>query len=205
MNIKTVLIFFIGLILFGSSCSVQDKTQTDIKRVTKELDDNEELEYYYVFIEANRKKLLGDLNAALALFYQCLEINPESAAAMSEISQINEIIENYEVAVRYAKKAAELEPENKWFQLKLARLYINNKEYENAINVYQKLYEINKLINHYPNKPEYYGIIAEMYSNDNLFSKAQENYDTLFKIDSTNSLGQLSIIDFYRKKMDYDN
>ena len=45
MNIKTVLIFFIGLILFGSSCSVQDKTQTDIKRVTKELDDNEELEY----------------------------------------------------------------------------------------------------------------------------------------------------------------
>jgi len=225
MNIKTVLIFFIGLILFGSSCSVQDKTQTDIKRVTKELDDNEELEYYYVFIEANRKKLLGDLNAALALFYQCLEINPESAAAMSEISQINEIIENYEVAVRYAKKAAELEPENKWFQLKLARLYINNKEYENAINVYQKLYEINqkdleipynlaalyrqtnqfskaielynaieqktginetlsitkqrlylqigqknnaydeikKLINHYPNKPEYYGIIAEMY------------------------------------------
>ncbi|MGM0503752.1 MAG: tetratricopeptide repeat protein [Bacteroidota bacterium] len=267
MNIKTVLIIFIGIILFGTSCSVQHKTQTDIKKMTKELDDNEELEYYYVFIEANRKKLLGDLNAALALFYQCLEINPESAAAMSEISQINEIIENYEVAVRYAKKAAELEPENKWFQLKLARLYINNKEYENAINVYQKLYEINKkdleipynlaalyretnqfskaielynaieqktginetlsitkqrlylqigkknkaydeikkLIDHYPNKPEYYGIIAEMYSNDNLFSKAQENYDKLFEIDSTNSLGQLSIIDFYRKKMDYDN
>src|SRR6056297_1343108 len=269
MKNKFLFIYFIAILLVTSACSVQNtkKSPSDIKKIAKELDDNEELEYYYIFIEANRKKLLGDLNAALALFYQCIEINPQSAAAMSEISQINEIIDNTEVAVKYAKKAAELEPENKWFQLKLARLYINNKEYENAINVYQKLYEINqkdleipynlaalyrqtnqfskaielynaiekktginetlsitkqrlylqigqknnaydeikKLINHYPNKPEYYGIIAEMYSNDNLFSKAQENYDTLFKIDSTNSLGQLSIIDFYRKKMDYDN
>jgi predicted Zn-dependent protease len=44
-----------------------------------------------------------------------------------------------------------------------------------------------------------------MYTNENLFTKAEENYQKLFAIDSTNKLGQLSIIDFYRKKMDYDN
>jgi len=268
MKNKFLFIYFIAILLVTSACSVQNtkKSPSDIKKIAKELDDNEELEYYYIFIEANRKKLLGDLNAALALFYQCIEINPQSAAAMSEISQINEIIDNNEVAVKYAKKAAELEPDNKWFQLKLARLYINDQQYENAIEVYNKLYktykkdleipynlaalyretnqlgkaielydeierqtginetisltkqrlyiqmgqknkayeEIKQLIDHYPNQPQYYGILAEMYTNDNLFTKAEENYQKLFAIDSTNGLGQISIIDLYRKKMDYD-
>lgn len=44
-----------------------------------------------------------------------------------------------------------------------------------------------------------------MYTNDNLFLKAEENYNKLFDLDSTNVLGLLSVIDFYRKKMDYDN
>jgi len=262
-----ILLFIIPLMVITVSCSVQKQTKTDIKKITKELDDNEELEYYYLFIEANRKKLLGDLNSALALFYQCFEMNPQSAAAMSEIAQINEIIGNNETALKYAKKAAETAPDNKWFQLKLARLYINEQQYDNAIDVYKKLYETNKkdleipynlaalyrqtnqlskaielydeieqktginetlsltkqrlyeqmgnrskayeeikrLIKHYPNQPKYYGILAEMYSNDNLFTKAEENYQKLFAIDSTNILGQLSVIDFYRKKMDYDN
>ncbi|HSH52522.1 MAG TPA: tetratricopeptide repeat protein, partial [Bacteroidales bacterium] len=267
MKTKILLLFLITLFVVCSSCSVQKQTKTDIKKITKELDDNKELEYYYVFIEANRKKLLGDLNSALALFYQSLEINPQSSAAMSEIAQINEIIGNYETAIKYAKKAAETEPDNKWFQLKLARLYINEKQYDNAIIVYEKLYETNKkdleipynlaalyretnqfskaidlydeieqktgvnetlsltkqrlyeqigqknkayneikrLIKHYPNQSQYYGILAEMYTNDNLFIKAEENYQKLFEIDSTNALGQLSVIDFYRQKMDYDN
>ena len=268
MKNKFLFIYFIAILLVTSACSVQNtkKSPSDIKKIAKELDDNEELEYYYIFIEANRKKLLGDLNAALALFYQCIEINPQSAAAMSEISQINEIIDNKEVAIKYAQKAAELESDNKWFQLKLARLYINDQQYENAIEVYNKLYktdkkdleipynlaalyrqtnqlakaielydeiekqtginetisltkqrlyiqmgqknkayeEIKQLIDHYPNKPQYYGILAEMYTNDNLFTKAEENYQKLFAIDSTNGLGQISIIDLYRKKMDYD-
>ncbi|MFP4024788.1 MAG: tetratricopeptide repeat protein [Thiohalospira sp.] len=267
MRFKNILYYLLIISLTVTSCAVKEKSKTDLVKISKELDDNKELEYYYVFIEANRKKLLGDLNTALALFYQSLEIKPQSAAAMSEISQINEILENYDVAIKYARKAAENEPENKWFQLKLARLYINQQQYENAVSVYEKLYknnkkdleipynlaalyrqlnefekaidlyneieqktgineslsltkqrlyeqigkkskaydEINRLIQHYPNQPQYYGILAEMYTNDNLFTKAEENYNKLFEIDSTNTLGQLSIIDFYRKKMDYDN
>jgi tetratricopeptide (TPR) repeat protein len=38
-----------------------------------------------------------------------------------------------------------------------------------------------------------------------LFLKAEENYNKLFDLDSTNVLGLLSVVDFYRKKMDYDN
>ncbi len=186
---------------------------------------------------------------------------------MSEISKINEILQNYDTAIKYALAAAVKEPENKWYKTDLANLYLTTKDYNKAITVYEDIYksnkndleipynlaalyshlknykraielydeienkvginenlslakqqlyllinnktkafdEINKLILNYPNEPRFYGILAEMYTSDNLFIKAEENYKKLFAIDSTNSLGMLSIIDFYRKKMDYEN
>lgn len=258
-----ILILAIGI----ASCSSNKNLSGSKVKVKKELSEDKEQQYYYIFLEANRKKLLGDLQGAMALYYQCLEINPYAAAAMSEISKINEVIQNYEVAIKYAKNAVEIEPENKWYSLNLANLYIvtekyneaidvlvkskekfnDNAEilyntavlytrvgdYENAIELYndlekrfgvsenitlrkQQLYlqigqktkafqEIMNLVKHYPNEPRYYGILAEMYTKDNLFLKAEEYYNKLFELDSTNTIGQLSIIDFYRKKMDYDN
>ena len=267
MRAKGFVLAAIILILVITSCNSNKQLTESKVKVKKELSENKEQQYYYVFLEANRKKLLGDINGALALYYQCLEIYPESDAAMFEIANINEITKNYDVAIKYLKNAVELNKENKWYQINLAKLYIFINDYPNAIKLYeelnknfnddleipynlaalytrtgdyknaielynnienqtgiieslsigkQQLYlqignktkaynEINKLITHYPNEASYYGIIAEMYTNDNLFLKAEENYNKLFELDSTNSLGQFSVIDFYRKKMDYDN
>lgn len=267
MRVKGFVLIAIVLILIITSCNSQKQLTESKVKVKKELSENKEQQYYYVFLEANRKKLLGDIHGALALYYQCLEIYPESDAAMAEIAIINEVTQNFDVAIKYLKSAVELNKENKWYQLNLAKLYIITNDYPKAINIYeelnknfkddleipynlaalytrtgdyksaielydkmedqtgineslslakQQLYlqignktkayiEINKLIKHYPNEARYYGIIAEMYTNDNLFIKAEENYNKLFQLDSTNSLGLFSIIDFYRKKMDYDN
>jgi len=262
---QIVLIGFI--VIVGVACKNTQQLSGNKFKVKKELTKDDEQQYYYIFIEANRKKLLGDLNGASALYYQCLEINSESAAAMSEISEINKITKNYEVAEKYGLLAIENEPENKWYQLNLAHLYVETNNLEKAADAYEKLHnkysndieitytlaniysysqefqkavdlyneiesvagiseqlsitkqrlyyqlgekakaykEIEKLIKHYPNEAGFYGILAEMYTNDNLFSKAEENYNKLFELDSTNSIGQISVIDFYRKKMDYDN
>lgn len=266
MRVKGVILVIVAAITL-SACSINKELTEKTVTVKKELSKSKEQQYYYIFLEANRKKLLGDLNGALALFYQCLEINPNAAAAMSEISKINELIQNYDTAVKYAKSAVENDSKNKWYKINLANLYIKIQNYADAITVYENLYEnnkndleipyklaalyshvgnykkaielydeiegrvgvnenislakqqlfyvignktkaydeVNKLIKHYPNEPRYYGILAEMYMDDDMFLKAQENYDKLFKLDSTNTLGLLSIIDFYRKKMDYDN
>lgn len=265
MRVKGIILILVAIVLF-SSCSSQKQVSDAKVNDKKELNENSEQQYYYVFLEANRKKLLGDLNGALANYYQCLEINPSSSAAMAEISKINEIIQNYPVAIKYAISAIEADPDNKWYGINLAKLYIVTNDYPNAIKVYKNLkekfnddieisynlatlyarsnmfkeaivlydeieersgvneslslrkqqlylqigqktkayHEIENLINHYPGEPRYYGILAEMYTTDNLFLKAEENYNKLFALDSTNTLGQLSIIDFYRKKMDYD-
>ncbi len=254
-------------ILFITACTGKKEITKAETTINKELNEDNKQKYYYVFLEANRKKLLGDINGALALYYQCLEIYPESAAAMSEISKINKISKNYGVAIKYAESAIKSNSENKWYQIDLARLYIVTNDNQKAVDVYEGLYrkykndldikyklatlythvknfkkaveiynelearvgvnenlsitkqqlylqignktkayeEIKKLIKHYPNEARYYGIIAEMYTNDNLFTKAEENYRKLFDIDSTSTIGQLSVIDFYRKKMDYEN
>lgn len=261
-------IILIGLIVFGTiACKNTEYVSKSKFKVKQELTKDKEQQYYYIFIEANRKKLLGDLNGAMALYYQCLEINPESSAAMSEISEINKITKNYEVSEKYALLAIANDPENKWYQINLAHLYVETSNFEKAVTTYENLHknysndleitytlaniysysqnfqkaidlyneiekidgvseqlaitkqrlyfqigekskafnEIEKLIRHYPNEAEFYGILAEMYTNDNLFSKAEENYNKLFALDSTNSTGQISVIDFYRKKMDYEN
>jgi len=266
MRAKGFILIFMVIVSLSACSTKKNISETKVK-VKKELSESSEQQYYYVFIEANRKKLLGDLNGALALYYQCLEINPTSAAAMAEISQINTILKNYEVAIKYAKSAVQNDSENKWYRLQLAKLYLGSKKYTEAIELYEDIYKENKedlevpynlaalyshvgnpkraielydeienhtgineslslakqqlyysignktkayneveqLIKHYPNEPRYYGIMAEMYMSDNLFLKAEENYKKLFTLDTTNALGQLSIIDFYRKKMDYDN
>ena len=266
MRVKETILIVIAIITI-SACSSNKIISESKRNIKKELSTDSEQQYYYYFLEANRKKLLGDLNGALAMYYQCLEIHPESAAAMSEISIINEVIQNHDTAIKYAIGATEKEPDNKWYKINLAKLYLIIKDYNKAIIVYEDLYEnnktdleipynlaalynhlnnykraielyddieksvgvnenlsvakqqlylslgsktkayeeINKLIKHYPNEPRYYGIIAEMYTNDNLFLKAEENYNKLFDLDSANVLGLLSVIDFYRKKMDYDN
>ncbi|NOQ26008.1 MAG: tetratricopeptide repeat protein [Bacteroidales bacterium] len=266
MRIKVVFVIVIAFLSI-TSCSGQRNIKKSKVKIKNELSKDNEQQYYYYFLEANRKKVLGDLNGALALYYQCLELDPNADAVMAEISKINEIIQNFETAIKYAEQATETDPENKWYKVNLGKLYIITKEYEKAIKTYEQLYlinntdleipynlaalyehignfkraiglyndiekssgvnenltmakqqlylkignktkaydEIDKLILHYPNVPKYYGIKAEMYTNDNLFIKAKENYDKLFKLDSTNALGLMSIVDFYRKKMDYDN
>ncbi|MDA3954758.1 MAG: tetratricopeptide repeat protein [Bacteroidales bacterium] len=266
MKLKVIVVIVITFLSF-TSCSGQRNIGKSKTKVKKELSADSEQQYYYLFLEANRKKVLGDLNGALALYYQCLELNPDAAAAMAEISKLNEIMQNFEVAIKYAEQAIKIDSGNKWYKVNLAKLYLVIKDYNNAIKTYEQLYLINKtdleipynlaalynhvgnykraielyndieknsgvnenlsiakqqlygsignktkayneidnLILHYPNEPKFYGIRAEMYTNDNLFIKAKENYNKLFALDSTNALGMLSIIDFYRKKMDYDN
>ena len=144
MREKVLILIMITAVALTSCTSKKDLSESKVK-VKKELSEDKEQQYYYVFLEANRKKLLGDLNGALALFYQCLEINPNAAAAMAEISNIQEIMQNHEVAIKYAKNAVEIEPDNKWYNVNLAKLYIVSNQYNEAIKIHEDLKK--KLIN----------------------------------------------------------
>ena len=252
---------FIALIIItmGACISKKESIQSNIS--------DSDSQFYYTFLEANRLKILGDYKNSLELFAQCLKLKPTSDASMHEIARISASINNYDVAIKYAKLAVKQNPDNKYYYFTLADIYLDNRMYDEAVNVYenirkvdpnnheatyylamlykqtnklndalnvlnelessiginesvsinkQQIYllqgnkskaydEINKLINYSPNEPKYISLIGEMYTRDNLFLKAEEAFNKLFSIDSLNPEGQLSIVDFYRRKMDYDN
>lgn len=266
--VSTLLL--IGALVFVQGCK-SFKSPVAVKSNTSEMDtipltEEEKLTFEYTFTEAVKQKLLGNFDNALSLLYQSLEIHPNSAAVMHEISTINELSDNYDVALKYAEKAFANDQNNKWFGMHLAQLYIVEKQYKNAINVYKKMNELHpenleylynlallyeetdqlesavesyqameriigvneqlslamnslykrmgksrkaeneleKLIEKFPSETRYYGILAEMYAADKDYRKAQRMYDKLFEIDSTNRLGRLSQLEYYKKTGDYD-
>ncbi len=253
----------IFLLSILSACSVNKKFN---KQSGKEITKNKQVEFDYLFLEANRQKMLGNFTSATALFYQCLEINEKSDAVMYEIGGINEILKNYDLALKYSKKAVEINPNNKWYKIQLAQIYIVTNDYNQAIDTYKKLIENNKndfnlyynlaalylkldkyseaietynviekkfgvsepvsltkqqlyykigkkqkayeelvkLNKLFPEVPKYYGLLAEMYTDDNNFDEAKIMYEKLFYMDKNNSLGLLSELALYRKSNDYN-
>ncbi len=266
MRYRLALILWVGMFLSLGSCQVfklsekKDKTanQADALEVAPELTEQDQLKYEFAFVEGVKQKLLGNLNNALGYFYKCIEIDKTAAAPRYEISQINTMMEEMDVALRYAKEAVKYDPENKYYLEHLGQLNIQNNDFASAADQYETLIdqdhrepdyyftlaqlyqqerkyqkaldnlnklesrmgvneqlsnmkrslyikmgkkekaidEVKKLIEEYPNETRYYGMLAEMYANFQEFDKAEEMYDKLFSLDSTNNLGQISKIQY---------
>ena len=61
MRIKVLIAGIIVFSLMLASCVSKKEISKSTNEIKKELSEDAEQQYYYVFIEANRKKLLGDL------------------------------------------------------------------------------------------------------------------------------------------------
>jgi len=81
----------------------------------------------------------------------------------------------YDLALKYAKEAANADSKNEWYQLLLIECLHNKQEYTQAADVYSRL------IKNYPNRPDFYeGFAAEsMYSGN--YEKSYKTYDELEK------------------------
>ena len=81
------------------------------------------MEFNYSFFEANKQKMLGNLNESGAYYLKCIELFPESAAANYELAGILAIAEDYQHAIPYAQKAYNIDEQNKWYQALLITMY----------------------------------------------------------------------------------
>jgi len=271
LNLGIVLLGII--ILLSNSCSVINNTDNTGKNtasndtVLPNLSENKKIEYQYKYIEALKLRLLGNSSDALKYLTQCSEIKPHAPDPYYQKSLIAKQIEEYNQATQFGKKAVEYGPDNKWYRInlanlylqsnvidsaamqyeylveelgvmelnmifKLAQLYQKNNNYDKALKYYnqietrvgvnerisqlkkmvyakigekEKAYEeIKKLINKYPEESKYYGMLAELYATFNEYEKADKMYDRLFEVDSTNNLGQMSLVKYYNKKGQVD-
>ena len=136
---KIILFLLAVIILFNGSCSV---ARTGVKEQGKDRENIDYTLYDLTFVEGIKQKLGGDLGEALNKFEEAIEINPESDAAHYEISQITAMRRDYENALKYGRRAAELDDRNPWYMMNIANIYIEKSQLDSASLWLEKTLEL---------------------------------------------------------------
>ena len=168
------LLFIIHCSLFSSCSSSKISQSQQYKPVL--LDEKQQLEYDYEFIEATKLKMFGNLPVAASMLTRCTEINPYAAAAHFQLSEIYSMIDDRQNALRYSRLSARYAPENEWYKLQLANLYLTAKQLDSAIIVYRQIVET---------KPENADLrynLAFLYLENNEYRKVRKELNKIEKI-----------------------
>ncbi len=159
---------------------------------------------------------------------KAVDLDPENVWYLMQLADIHEMGKKYKEAIRDCKALIKLKNYNMEYYQRLASLYEITKEYKNAIQVYNdiesktsirdftsfrksNLYqalgdkenaanEIEKLIKHEPNIPDYYQKLAECYMQAGNEKKVLETYEELKKIDPGNPNINLFLANYYEQK-----
>jgi tetratricopeptide (TPR) repeat protein len=127
---QTTLLIIIALSIASSSFAQKNEMSND-----------DEVRFANIYLEANRERILGNLQQAATLYFEALEIDPNSAAAYYDLSKI--FIENKDVshAENALIKAVELDGDNHWYKESLAQIYSNREKHKDAAKLYLELSE----------------------------------------------------------------
>ncbi|MEJ2593552.1 MAG: tetratricopeptide repeat protein, partial [bacterium] len=126
-----------------------------------------------LFIKAVKERELGNLEKALDLFRQALDLNPNDAASQYEYGRILMALGRNDEAILSAKKAIELDPDNKWYKVLYANLSKATGAYEEYVRVYEEL------TTRYPNDLNFLNELAFAYYFVGRYQQAVETYDRI--------------------------
>ena len=128
------------------------------------------------FSNGLQSKYREDTEGAIRNFEQALRYMPDDAASMFELSEQYNNAGRYEEAFNMIQKAVEIDPDNKWYQMRLGMFY----RYYDQYDEYVKLYE--NLTAKYPDDVDMLGELIDAYLNTEQYDLALEKIDVLEKI-----------------------
>jgi tetratricopeptide (TPR) repeat protein len=181
---KRKIIKGLGIAAFAfttSACSVpkqvteQQVAEAAVVSPTTELVEQKQKEFEYIFVEALKQKMFGNAQKAIQLLSSCLEIDPNSSAAMFELANIHAVNNDFTSASLLLEKAISLNPENKWYKLLLAQIYQQTKKFSEAADIYAGLVEKE------PENLEYVYMKAALLGNAKRYNEAIVAYNEMEK------------------------
>lgn len=95
--------------------------------------------YIETFHQGVRLKSTGRVEEAIEKFQQCLLIRQNDDAVYYALSELELMRDNLDASAEYIKKAANIDPNNTWYIQELAYMYLNKKDYANALKNFDKL------------------------------------------------------------------
>jgi|SRR6185312_8670626 len=196
-NLVSILVVLLFTSFSFSSCSSSKRTsKTNQQRYISE---DELVVLKSMYYEATTKKVLGDYDAALSMFRQCIALDPTCAAANYEMADILEYDKQPDTALQFINRAVQLEPSNIWYQELYAQCLQEKGRYKEVENVY------NNLIKDNPAVSDYYYKLATVQLQAGEIAQAAQTYETAEQKLGYNEQLSMNIVDIYEKIKDYAN
>lgn len=155
--------------------SEQQVAQAAVNKPVSELAEQKQKEFEYLFVEALKQKMFGNAQKAIQLLSGCLEIDPNSSAAMYELANIHAANNDFTSASLLLEKAISLNPKNKWYKVLLAQVYQKTSKFSEAADIYDTLLQDE------PENMEYLYLKAALLANSKRFDEAIVAYNAMEK------------------------
>lgn len=177
---KNYLAQLFAVLFLATACGTAKKQVSSSIPANPEAKENtisedQKNEFEYTFIDGLKQKMIGNQQNAVSLFSKCLQINPNSSAAMFELAKIHSGNGDQTSSSLLLEKAIQIDPENKWYQVMLAQIYQQGKQYKKAADLYQKLSVLE------PENLEYLYLKAALLAQAEKYDLAIEAYNQLEK------------------------
>ena len=103
----------------------------------------DQLRYRSFLYESISQQTKGNYAAAFDLLSHARTINPDAPEVYCHLAGYHVDMGNDSTAQAYFEKAVELDPTNDTYVEKVGQMYINQRKYAEAINIYEKVFEAN--------------------------------------------------------------
>ena len=137
-GLQSVLFLAICLNSPLSSLSAQISNQAQAIRISEE-----EVHMQDKYMAAVVQQQIGKLEGASKLYLEVLDKNPKCDGCAFQLSRLYDNMGENQKSIDYAKKAAALDPKNKWYQIQLAESFEKIGKDKDAIEVYRNLIQQN--------------------------------------------------------------
>lgn len=144
-KVRTYLLVLVACVLVSCSSSKEAKTgkintgQSSKKDGLAGLSEKDQINFKFLFHNANKERILGNYQEALNMFMQCTVIAPKESTPYYEIASLYDGSKQTELALEYAEKAVKLDPDNYWYRILYAQSLQRIGKYDEAISEYQTL------------------------------------------------------------------
>lgn len=139
-------------------------------------------------------KYKEDVSGAIKNFEDALRFMPDDAASMFELSEQYVKAGKMEEGFEMIKQAAQLDPENKWYQMRLAMFYRTLEQFDDYIKVFEGLTA------KYPGDVDMLSNLIEAYLITENYDKAIEKLDILEQQAGVSALVSEQKVEIYQRQ-----
>ena len=140
MNKKNIIWLLVAVWTLVSCGTVKNaKEKPAVVLAQSSLTPEQQRKSDYFFLEAMRLKEKKDYASAFGLLQHCLDIHPNAASALYEVSQYYMFLRQVPQGQEALEKAVASAPDNYWYSQGLASLYQQQNELDKAITLLEQM------------------------------------------------------------------